>query len=220
MLVDDHALVRAGLVELINSQADLEVCAEASDGSTALRLIQKHQPDLVIVDLMLRDGSGIELIKQVLAGDKSVRMLVCSMQDESLFAERALAAGAMGYVSKQEPSRVVLEAIRRVLSGKIYTSEEVADRVLRRSSRKVRTPTGSPIDALSDREVEVLALLGQGLSTREMAKRLNLSTKTIDTYREHIKMKLDLKNANELLRFAVAWTLDPASTKQIGESRD
>jgi DNA-binding NarL/FixJ family response regulator len=212
LLVDDHSLVRAGLVKLVSSQADLEVCGEAADATTALRLIRRHKPDLVLVDLMLREGSGIELIKQVAALDSSLPMLVCSMHDEALYAERVLAAGAMGYVSKQEPSRVVLEAIRRVLSGRIYTSEEIADRVLRRSSGKLKQGQGLPTDTLSDRELEVLGLLGQGLNTREIAEKLNLSTKTIDTYREHIKTKLGLKNANELLRFAVAWTLDPNSS--------
>jgi DNA-binding NarL/FixJ family response regulator len=221
LLVDDHSLVRAGLAELINGQGDMEVCGQASDAATGLRMIREHKPELVIVDLMLRDGSGVELIKQVTALDSSVKMLVCSMHDEMLYAERVLAAGAMGYVSKQEPSRVVLEAMRRVLSGRIYTSEEIADRVLRRSSGRIKKQDESPVDVLSDRELEVLGLLGQGLNTREIAERLQLSTKTIDTYREHIKMKLSLKNASELLRFAVAWTLDPrAATRgtQTGET--
>lgn len=220
VLVDDHSLVREGLVELVDSQEDLEVCGEAADSATALSMIRKLKPDLVIVDLMLRDGSGIELIKQAIAVDSSVKFLVCSMQDEELFAERVLAAGAMGYVSKQEPSRMVLEAIRRVLTGRIYTSEEVADRVLRRSTGSSRLRDQSPIDALSDRELEVLSLLGQGLNTRDIAERLELSTKTIDTYREHLKKKLDLTNANELLRFAVAWTLEPPSVKRTGGSGD
>jgi DNA-binding NarL/FixJ family response regulator len=219
LLVDDHSLIRAGLVELVRSQADMEVCGEASDSATALRLIRKHHPDLVVVDLMLRDGTGLELIKQVVTEDTHVKFLVCSMYDETLYAERVLAAGAMGYVSKQEPSRIVLEAMRRVLSGRIYTSEEIADRVLRRSTGKVTAPGESPVDVLSDRELEVLGLLGQGLNTREIAGRLKLSTKTIDTYREHIKMKLGLKNANELLRFAVAWTLDPSHVRRADDTR-
>ena len=210
MLVDDHSLVRDGLAELINAQGDLHVCAQASDVSTALRLIREHKPELIVVDLMLRDGSGTELIKQVVELDSDIRILVCSMHDESLYAERVLAAGAMGYVSKQEPSRIVLEAIRRVLEGRVYTSEDIAERVVRRATGKSDAGEGSAIDVLSDRELEVLGLLGQGLSTREIAERLELSTKTIDTYRENIKVKLGLKNANELLRFAVAWTLDPS----------
>lgn len=209
LIVDDHSLVRAGLVELVKSQPDLEVCGEASDAGPALRKTRDEKPDLIIVDLMLRNGSGLELIKQILAEDSSIKILVCSMHDEALFAERVLAAGAMGYVSKQEPSRVVLEAVRRVLSGRIYTSEDVADRVLRKASGKVKEGEASPVEVLSDREMEVLSLLGEGLSTREIADKLNLSTKTIDTHREHIKTKLGLNNANELLRFAVAWSLDP-----------
>jgi DNA-binding NarL/FixJ family response regulator len=213
LLVDDHSLVRKGLADLVNGQPDLEVCGEAADVGTALRLIRKHKPELVIVDLMLREGSGIDLIQQVVDLDSSVRMLVCSMHDDALYAERVLSAGAMGYVSKQEPSRIVLEAIRRVLSGRIYTSEEITDRVLRRSSGKGEAPEQSPVETLSDRELEVLYLLGEGLTTREIAERLDLSTKTIDTHREHIKTKLGLKNVNELMRVAVAWTLDPASAK-------
>jgi DNA-binding NarL/FixJ family response regulator len=211
MLVDDHSLVRDGLAELISGQEDLEVCAQASDASTALRLIREHRPDLVIVDLMLRDGSGSELIKQIVELDSSIKTLVCSMHDEALYAERVLAAGAMGYVSKQEPSRLVLEAIRRVLSGRIYTSEEVTERVLRRASGKSGREGESLIDVLSDRELEVFGLLGQGLGTRKIAERLKLSTKTIDTHRENIKNKLGLRNSHELLRLAVAWTLDPGS---------
>jgi DNA-binding NarL/FixJ family response regulator len=213
VVVDDHSLVRAGLVELVRNQADMEVCGEAADTASALSLIRREKPDLVVVDLMLQDGTGMDLIKQAVAEGLPSKFLVCSMYDETLYAERVLAVGAMGYVSKQEPSRVVLEAMRKVLSGWIYTSEEIADRVLRRSSGKITEPGDSPVDILSDRELEVLGLLGQGLNTREIAGRLELSTKTIDTYREHIKMKLGLKNANELLRFAVAWTLDPSNAR-------
>jgi DNA-binding NarL/FixJ family response regulator len=190
------------------------VCGEAADAGTALRLFREEQPDLMIVDLSLRDGSGLDLIKQITNQESSTKILVCSMHDEALFAERVLAAGAMGYVSKQEPSKVVLEALRRVLSGRIYTSEDVADRVLRRASGKVPDKNTAPIDVLSDRELEVLSLLGDGLSTREIAERLNLSTKTIDTHREHIKTKLSLRNTNELVRFAVAWSLDPAAANK------
>jgi DNA-binding NarL/FixJ family response regulator len=220
LLVDDHSLVRAGLAKLVASQEDLEVCGEASDAAAALRLIRRHEPDLVIVDLTLREGSGLELIKQAAALDSSIKMLVLSMHDELLYAERALAAGAMGYVSKQEPSRVVMEAIRRVLEGRVYTSEEIAERVLRRSTGKAKSEGGLPTDVLSDRELEVLGLLGDGLNTREIAERLNLSTKTIDTYRENIKSKLGLNNANELLRFAVAWSLDPEGSASADEAPD
>jgi len=213
LLVDDHALVRKGLAELIDAEGDLRVCGQAADASTALTLTRRLRPSLVIIDLMLREGTGLELIKQIAALDSEIKMIVCSMHDEALYAERVLAAGAMGYVSKQEPSRVVLEAIRTVLSGRIYASEDVADRLLRKVSGRTREHEGSPVDSLSDRELEVLTLLGQGLNTRAIADQLKLSTKTIDTYREHIKTKLGLKNANELLRFAVTWTLDPAAAE-------
>jgi DNA-binding NarL/FixJ family response regulator len=153
----------------------------------------------------------MELVKQLHVEDPSIRTLVCSMHDEALYAERALRSGAMGYVSKQEPSGNVIRAIRKVLDGGVYASERLVERVLRRVSRGAGTPEESPLDALSDRELEVLSLLGKGLSTREIADSLNLSTKTIDTYREHLKSKLNLEDFHELLRFAVAWTLDPST---------
>jgi DNA-binding NarL/FixJ family response regulator len=210
LIVDDHALVRSGLSELIGHEAGLEVCGEASDAATALTKVKETQPDIVIVDIMLKEGSGVELIKQIRALDPSIRMLVTSMHDERLYAERVLNAGAMGYVSKQEPAEKVIQAIRQVLAGRVYVSEQMADRVLRRVSHGAEDPKQSPLDALSDRELEVLNLIGQGLSTRQIAEQLHLSVKTIDTYREHIKSKLNLKTANELVRYAVAWTLDPS----------
>lgn len=208
LIVDDHSLVRSGLSDLLNSQADLEVCGEAEDAATAVGLVREKHPDLAIIDIMLKGGSGVELIKQIKALDPSVRMLVSSMHDETLYAERVLSAGAMGYVNKQEPASRVLDAIRQILAGRVYVSEKIADRVLRRVSHGAGEPGRTPLDTLSDRELEVFTLIGQGLATRQIAERLNLSIKTIDTYREHIKTKLDLESANELVRSAVAWTLD------------
>ena len=211
LLVDDHALVRSGMSEMIARESDLEVCGEAEDAALALQLVRERRPDLVVIDISLREGSGVELVKQIHVEDPSIRMLVCSMHDETLYAERALRAGAMGYLNKQEPAESIMRAVRTVLGGRVYASEELADRVLRRVSRGTDNPGDSLLDALSDRELEVLGLLGDGLSTRQIADHLHLSTKTIDTYREHLKTKLNLQNAIELLRFAVACSLDPDS---------
>lgn len=211
LIVDDHSLVRSGLSELLSGEADLDVCGEASDAASAVGLVRETHPDLAVIDIMLKGGSGVELIKQIKALDPSVRMLVSSMHDETLYAERVLSAGAMGYVNKQEPASRVLDAIRQILAGRIFVSERIADRVLRRVGQAAGEPTRTPLDALSDRELEVFTLIGQGLATRQIAERLNLSIKTIDTYREHIKTKLNLDSANELVRSAVAWTLDAES---------
>lgn len=213
LIVDDHSLVRSGLAELIGREPDLEVCGEASDAPTAIRLVQETKPHVAIVDIMLKEGSGVELIKQIKALDSTIRMVVSSMHDENLYAERVLRAGAMGYVNKQEPAERILEAIRQVLAGRVHVSEQMADRVLRRVTRGSEEEAGTQVDALSDRELEVLQLIGQGKATREIAEQLHLSIKTIDTYREHIKTKLGLESANELVRFAVAWTLEAGNSK-------
>lgn len=206
-IVDDHPLVRHGLIQLIEGEPDLQICGDAADGAEALRRIAEIKPDLTVIDISLQDGSGIELIKQIKEKSPDTRMLVSSMHDESLYAERALSAGAMGYVSKESPVEMLLEAMRQVLSGRIYLSSRMADRVLHRAVHRSEEKLRSPLDTLSDRELEVLSLIGRGLSSRQIAEMLHLSVKTIDTYREHIKSKLDLKNANELVRYAVAWTL-------------
>jgi DNA-binding NarL/FixJ family response regulator len=206
--------VRSGLVDLINNEADLEVCGEAADAPSALRMVSEKKPDLVVIDLTLREGSGLELIKQIRALDGGVRMVVSSMHDERLFAERVLGAGAMGYVNKQEPAEKLLDAIRQTLNGRVYVSEQIAERVLQRVSRGSTSKEASPLQTLSDRELEVLNLIGEGLSTREIAEHLHLSVKTIDTYREHLKAKLGLKSANELVRYAVMWSLDPESERE------
>lgn len=208
LLVDDHALVRRGLAEMIDREPDLEVCGEAADASRALDLIETAEPELVIVDITLKEGSGLELIKQIKVRHPSVRMLVLSMHDEKIYAERALRAGATGYLNKEEPADNVIEAIREVLAGRIYLSGQMADRILHRLVDREADLERSPIDALSDRELEVLELIGRGLTTRQIARELRLSRKTVDTYRENLKAKLQLSTAAELVRFAVAWTLD------------
>jgi DNA-binding NarL/FixJ family response regulator len=208
VLVDDHALVRRGLTEMIDREADLEVCGEAADASQALDVIETTEPELVVVDITLKEGGGLELIKQIKVRHPSIRMLVLSMHDEKIYAERALRAGATGYLNKEEPADKVIEAVREVLAGRIYVSGQMADRILHRLVDREADLERSPIDALSDRELEVLELIGRGLTTRQIAKQLHLSRKTVDTYRENLKAKLQLSTAAELVRFAVAWSLD------------
>jgi DNA-binding NarL/FixJ family response regulator len=208
LVVDDHPVVRHGMAQLIAAESDLEVCGEASDAGDALDLIKSTSPDLMMVDISLQGVNGIELIKQVKAIDSSIRMLVASMHDESLFAERALRAGAMGYISKEADGQEIVTAIRQILKGKIYLSPRMADHMLHRVVDGNGELAESSIETLSDRELQVFELIGKGLSTREVAKRLHLSPKTVETYREHIKAKLNLKNSNELVRHAVKWELD------------
>jgi DNA-binding NarL/FixJ family response regulator len=208
LIVDDHPIVRQGLALLIANEPDLEVCGEAADAAEAIQLLTTARPDLIVVDISLHSGNGIELIKQIKARDEHARMLVSSMHDEALFAERALRAGAMGYVNKAEATEKVLEAIRQVLRGKIYLSPRMTERMLCRAVGSEENLESSPIDTLSDRELEVFELIGQGLTTRQIANKLHLSPKTVETYRENIKSKLNLTNATELTRHAVQWTLE------------
>jgi DNA-binding NarL/FixJ family response regulator len=207
MIVDDHELVRKGLLEMIEREGDLTVCGEAADGPGAMSQLRTVEPDVVLADITLQQGDGLELVKQIQASYPKLRVLVVSMHDENLYAERAIRAGAMGFVSKNEPAEAIVEAIRTVLRGRVHVSERLADRLLQRMTTKAPTPEETPLDTLSDREIEVLNLLGEGLSTREVAERLHLSTKTIHTYREHLKKKLGLKSASELIRYAVARSL-------------
>ncbi len=204
-LVDDHPVTRQGVAMLINQQRDLAVCGEADSAPVAITLIQKLAPDLAIVDLTLKTTGGIELIKHVRVLRPQMLVLVMSMHDESLYAERALRAGAAGYIMKQEASDKILTAIRRVLAGELYLSDKMKEKMLHRlvSSRKEEVVFS--IDTLSDREMEVFQLIGNGYSTRQIAGQLNLSVKTIDSYREHLKLKLRLENGTELVRHAIQW---------------
>jgi DNA-binding NarL/FixJ family response regulator len=206
-IVDDHALVRHGLRELIAHESDLEVCGDAEGADTALQQIAATMPDLLIVDISLKSGSGLELIKRVKSHHPDIKVLVSTMHDESLFAERALHAGASGYVNKHESTDKVIEAIRRVLAGHVYLSSTMTDELLQRVAGVPAASSSSSIDTLSDRELEVFALIGKGLGTRTIAERLHLSVKTIETYREHIKQKLSLKTSAELARRAAYWDL-------------
>jgi DNA-binding NarL/FixJ family response regulator len=205
MIVDDHPIVRQGLMELLNAEPDLEVTAQASNAATAMEQLDRSRPDLIIIDLSLSDASGIDLIKQIKARDSSVRMLVSSMHDEKLYAERCLHAGAMGYVSKEAGTEKILTAVRRVLAGKVYLSPQMSEHFLGRMVHIGSDADRPSVETLSDRELEVFELIGRGMATRKIAESLNLSMKTIETYRENIKVKLGLQNSTELIRHAVQW---------------
>ena len=205
LIVDDHPIFRHGLMQLLSQEDDLEVCGEAQDYQGALKATAALKPDMIIVDITLKDMSGIDLIKEVHKIDKGIPMLVISMHDESLYAERAFRAGARGYIMKQEASESVVQAIRQVLKGGLYASSKVTENILTRFIEGPKEPSASPLQALTDREIEVFQLIGEGLSISEIGHRLHLSVKTIGTYRERIKEKLNLKNATELLRHALNW---------------
>ncbi len=205
IIVDDHPIVRQGLAALINQQEDMEVCAQAADGREAMDQISKLEPDLVTIDLTLGDSGGLELVKNIKSRYPNLPMLVISIHDEALYAERVLRAGAKGYIMKQEATENVIEAIGKVLAGQVYVSESMSDRIVR--SFLGGTPKGKlpAVGALSDRELEVFRLIGQGYGTRKIAEMLHLSIKTIETYRAHIKFKLELDDAAHLLQYAVQW---------------
>lgn len=208
VIVDDHPIVRRGLAEMIDEQDDLEVCGEAGDVVEALKVFDAVFPELMIIDISLNEGSGLDLVKQIRSRDNQVKMLVWSMHDESLYAERALHAGAKGFVNKQEPTDTILGAIRRVVDGKVYLSSRMTDRMLRRAVGGDNEVEQSPIEALTDRELEVFEMIGRGMTTREIAEKLHLSIKTIETHRENIKAKLNLDNSAKLGRYAAQWVLE------------
>jgi DNA-binding NarL/FixJ family response regulator len=209
LIVDDHPAVREALALRIGRQPDLEVCGEAADIAGALRQFARTRPDVAVVDISLKSDSGIELIKRIRDRDENVRVLVWSMHSESFYAKRALRAGALGYISKDEATDKIVEAIRRVLAGKVWLSEAMAEAVLQRTvgaGRQDVAPT--PLDALADRELEVFRLIGEGVKTREIAGRLRLSVKTVETYRDRIRQKLDLGDGTELVHVATGWVLE------------
>ncbi|HEC06202.1 MAG TPA: response regulator transcription factor [Thiolapillus brandeum] len=208
LIVDDHPLVRKGFAQLIGDEPDLEVCGEAADEADALQLVAASAPDLVIIDLSLAGGSGINLIERIKAQHSDVRMLVASMHDEALFAERVLAAGALGYLNKQEAPDNIVRAIHRVLDGKVYLSGELTDRLLDGLTGTARVPGQSPMQRLSNRELEVFELIGRGMTTGKIADHLQLSIKTIETHRENIKKKLQLASGQELTRRAMHWVME------------
>ena len=208
LIVDDHPMMRDGMATRISNEPDLAVCGEADDVAAGLGLVDELNPDLVIIDISLKTGHGIDLIKRIRAGHPKVKMLVNSMYDESVYAERALQAGALGYVSKQTARETLIDAIRTVLAGKTYLSPEMTDRIVKSRVGGMIEPGKSPIESLSDRELEVLTLIGQGRTTGAIAAQLHLSVHTIDTYREKLKIKLNLANSAELNRYAAQWVLE------------
>jgi DNA-binding NarL/FixJ family response regulator len=205
LLVDDHPLVREGLVNLISQQADFQICGEAGNEPQALELIRTAQPDVAIVDISLESGSGIELIKSIKAMFPAVTVLVLSMHDESLYAERALRAGARGYVMKREAAKKVIQAIRCVLAGQLYVSDKIAALMAEKFVKGRLAAIASPIEQLSNRELEVFQLIGLGHNTRQIADHLHVGFKTVQAYCARIKEKLKLANATELLREAIRW---------------
>lgn len=210
LIVDDHPLFRHGVADLVESEADLEVCGEAESAPLALEAIRKHRPDLVIADISLRGTNGIDLIKSIKAEHRTLPVLVLSMHDESLFAARALRAGARGYVMKQEALDRVLGAIRVVLEGEVYVSPAMSMRMI---EEYVQGENGGRrlTDRLTDRELEVLQLIGEGHGVREIARDLHLSVKTVETHRARVKEKLHFKSAREVARFAVQWVHEQQS---------
>ncbi|MBE0543083.1 MAG: response regulator transcription factor [Verrucomicrobia bacterium] len=205
MVVDDHPTMREGLARVIDETADLIVCAQAESIHRALELIETTQPDLVIVDITLRRENGIELIKDLKVRHPKLPVLVHSMHDEQVYAQRSLRAGARGYLMKHEPPPKLLHAIRQVLAGEIYLSETMTRQMLHNVADSPFAKGVSPVERLSDRELEVLEQLGQGRKTKEIADDLHLSIKTVQTYCEHLKEKLQLRDATSLARFAVQW---------------
>lgn len=207
LIVDDHPTVREGLALRISLHPDLQVCGEADSEDQALELVKQTVPDLVLVDISLRSGHGIELIKRIRSLDPAIKTLVISGFQESLYAERACRAGALGYLNKQESNEKMMEAIRTVLAGKRFLSPQMSSRLVQQALGGSDATT-SPIERLTDRELEVFRMIGEGLRTSTIASRLFLSTHTIDTHRENIKRKLSVSNAAELSRAAVQWLLE------------
>ena len=206
LVVDDHPLVRERLAEVLNREEDLWVCGEAEDRHEALQAIETINPKLVIIDLKLKNSDGLELIKDIHARWPKLLMLVVSMYEESLYAERVIRAGALGYITKQEATRRVLEAVRRVLSGAIYLNDRLATHIISRLSANNFEPGSTVTDLLTDRELQVFELTGLGFNTRQIASQLRITPKTVETYRARIREKLHLRNASELLQAAIAWS--------------
>ncbi len=206
LIVDDHPIFRMGMAELLNQEKDFEVCAVAENIISARKAIDEHDPDLAIVDITLAGDNGLDLVKEISAGNRCIHTLVLSMHDESVWAERAIRAGAKGYIMKREASESVISALRNIIDGKIYLSTSMMTLMLDKFHVSPDSPGASTVDLLTDRELEVFRLIGTGLATREVADRLNLGIKTIGTYRDRIKQKLCIKTSAELSRRAVLWT--------------
>ena len=206
-IADDHPVVRDGYSLLIRREPDLEVAGESGEGAEILRDLDAIRPDLCLLDLSLKSGNGLEICKQIRSRFPKIKVLVVSMHDETLYAERVVRSGAMGYISKSEATHKLISAIRQVLGGEVYLSQRMRERTLSRTAGELASQ-GSLLDKLSDRELEVFEQIGQGRTTREIAEKLQLSPKTIESYRENLKAKLNLANSTELTRHAVHWVLE------------
>ncbi|MCK9588224.1 MAG: response regulator transcription factor [Terrimicrobiaceae bacterium] len=211
LIVDDHPVFRHGITALINAESDLTICGEAATSPSALEAMRTLKPDIALLDISLPGTNGIELIKLMKAEQPKLPLLMLSMHDESLYALRALKAGALGYVMKAEALTQVLDALRKVLKGEIYVSPHLGERLIFQAIQSTDGSTGSPVDRLSDRELEVFVLLGRGRGTKEIASDLHLSVKTIETHRAHIKGKLGFRDAGEMVRFAIDWVAQEKS---------
>lgn len=205
LIVDDHPIFRMGMRELLNQEEDFSVCAVAENIGQARKALREHQPDLAIIDISLSEENGLDLVKEIAAGPCRLPVLVLSLHDESVWAERAIRAGARGYVMKKEASESVISAIRNILDGRIHVSSDMMARLLDKFQVNPEGSGAPTVEVLTDRELEVFRLIGSGLATREIASRMNLGIKTIGTYRDRIKQKLCIKNAAELTRRAVLW---------------
>ena len=205
LIVDDHAIVREGFAEVINAHADMEVCGEAGSAPEAIAAAERLKPDMVIVDLSLQGGSGLDLIKSLKVMQPMLPILVLSMHDENLYAERALRAGAMGYVMKRQDSATLMQAIHDVLHGHVFLSKPMRERMLQKAVGGGPAMKESSTAQLTDREIEVLQLIGEGRTTRQIAQKLHLSISTVETHRAHLKDKLNISNGSELIRTAVEW---------------
>ena len=222
LVVDDHPIVRQGLAQMINREPDLMVCGEAEEARSAFQAMATLQPDIVVIDISLNGPSGLEILKTIRQTDPRLKVLILSMHDEIVYAERALRAGANGYIMKQEATEMVLVALRRILAGDVYVSNRVASRMLKQLVGGVPTARKSPIDDLTDRELEVFRLIGEGHGTRQISDDLHLSVKTVETYQSHIKEKLGLKNSRELVQYAIQWNISEGGLndgQQVGSGK-
>jgi DNA-binding NarL/FixJ family response regulator len=211
LVVDDHPLMRQGLSMLINQQQDMQVCAEAEEAQAAMQAVAQKRPDIMILDISLNGPDGLEVLKSIRAADPDLPVLILSMHDEAIYADRALRARANGYIMKQEATEKVLVALRRILNGEIYLSDRMSNKMLQQYIGGAPSMIQSRISSLSDRELEVFRLIGEGRATREIAEELHLSIKTVETYQAHIKEKLALRSGRELIQHAIQWNINEKS---------
>lgn len=208
LIVDDHPAVREGLAARIAIEVDLEICGQAADIKSGLDLVETTNPDAMVVDISLQTGNGLDLIQRLKARGNAIPILVWSMYDEELYADRALRAGAMGYITKTSMTDTIIKAIRKILAGKVFLSERMSERFLHRVVIGQTGVQSNPIESLSDRELQTFQLIGHGFTTKEVATRMSVSTATIETYRTRIKAKLEITTAAELIREAAHWVLE------------